>query len=497
MIGGARLTIPQTLIKNHMIQEQTHGLRTFWSRVCQLFMLTAFLTGFGLLATPTAQAQFSGAIYTTDEFSGVNINLFDSKPEVFLQGGPVGGGPGLPSGNYYCQVTTPSGALVLGKTLTASIVVTGPVGGTGHFLQSYQLTDILYTLTSGFTVKGFDDTTNGGGVYKVWISQDPLFINSTTKTDNFKVAEFVDDNPPQNPTGELCVVKFYDANLNGIQDIGEATIPGWKISVSGIEFQDLLLTTTLTDPECIVFDVGTYSVKELIAVESHWVPTKASIYEGEPANLVDVVFSSSVIDITLAAGDHTTVYFGNVCIGAGGGKTLGFWSNKNGQKLVGADDLAELVALNLRNANGSVFDPVSYNGASPALRPWLLNGTATNMSYMLSVQLAAMKLNVFNNGVNGYSGVSGASLVYAPQLSDFLDEDDGLNDLGFISVANLISAANTELGLHGFVTTSSADSAFRAYQEALKDALDDGNNNLNFLEPTYNPDHCPFSFVLP
>ena len=49
--------------------------------------------------------------------------------------------------------------------------------------------------------------------------------------------------------------------------------------------------------------------------------------------------------------------------------------------------------LNLRNADGSNFDPTT-----PAqVKTWLSKATATNMAYMLSAQLAAMALNV-NNG---------------------------------------------------------------------------------------------------
>jgi hypothetical protein len=58
---------------------------------------------------------------------------------------------------------------------------------------------------------------------------------------------------------------------------------------------------------------------------------------------------------------------------------------------------------------------------------------------------------------------------------------------GFLSVSGLMAEANTELGLHGLTT---AGSAFRAYQETLKTALDQGNNNLNFVQGTA----CPFSF---
>jgi hypothetical protein len=62
-----------------------------------------------------------------------------------------------------------------------------------------------------------------------------------------------------------------------------------------------------------------------------------------------------------------------------------------------------------------------------------------------------------------------------------------MNALGFISIGDLLSAANLELGLHGVTTDGSA---YRAYQEALKTALDRANNNLNFVQPR----PCAFSF---
>jgi len=178
--------------------------------------------------------------------------------------------------------------------------------------------------------------------------------------------------------------------------------------------------------------------------------------------------------VTVGTQDVAGPDFGNVCLGAGGGRTLGFWSNRNGQNLFNsqlANNLSLLQALNLRNANGSHFNPTSYS----QFKTWLLNATATNMAYMLSAQLAAMALNV-NNGL-----VSSSSLIYAPGASS-------ANAAGFATVSAIISEANTELGLHGLTLSASA---FRAYQEALKNALDRGNNNLNFVQP------APCSFDTP
>jgi hypothetical protein len=173
----------------------------------------------------------------------------------------------------------------------------------------------------------------------------------------------------------------------------------------------------------------------------------------------------------VAEGGFDGLYFGNVCLGDGGGKTLGFWSNKNGEKRMGqtlgmAAALAGLSAQNLRNPNGTHFDPATYK----KFRDWLLAGNATNMAYMLSVQYSAMWLNV--NAVNGSNpGVNPNSMIYAPGTNS-------ANFLGFATVGAVMAEANTELGLHG---TAGANDPWRSYQEALKNALDRANNNLNFV----------------
>ena len=95
------------------------------------------------------------------------------------------------------------------------------------------------------------------------------------------------------------------------------------------------------------------------------------------------------------------------------------------------------------------------------------------MAYMLSAQLAAMELNVFNGFVNGNA------LIYAPGTLS-------ANALGFATVNAVMAEANTELGLHAVAT---AAGPIRTYQEALKNALDRGNNNLNFVQP--GASSCP------
>jgi len=96
------------------------------------------------------------------------------------------------------------------------------------------------------------------------------------------------------------------------------------------------------------------------------------------------------------------------------------------------------------------------------------------MAYMLSAQLAAMELNVEAGFVNGNA------LVYAPGTNS-------ANGLGFATINNLMTEANAELTLH---PTALAGDSWRAYQEALKNALDKANNNQTFVQST----PCPFTF---
>lgn len=81
------------------------------------------------------------------------------------------------------------------------------------------------------------------------------------------------------------------------------------------------------------------------------------------------------------------------CTQLTGALTLGFYSNKNGQTTLTSDDLAFLSSLVLVNYNGT---DVNF-GSGGALKNFLLNATAKNMSYMISAQLATLELNIRHN----------------------------------------------------------------------------------------------------
>jgi hypothetical protein len=547
---------------------------------------TSRATGETVTATFTDDPPLPGAIFTTDNTcSGVDLNIYASKMDVYLDGGPAHeGAAGLPDGDYYVQVTDPSGATVLGTSVGSSDETPVHVSG-GEFATCYQLWAILIK-GSGATT-GYDDTPNAGGEYKVWVSTVSTFDNSSTKTDNFKVE--AGGGGGEQEVGTLQACKYEDANANGQKDVGEAALAGWSMTIvptdnvaedatqetgaGGCVTWTITLPTGAaasyavteaaptgglpwfnTDPgsngPCLIqaggcpapqksvdfvagdaaeiyfgniqsaekhgqkfYDANTNGSNDDGQVVQGWEITLTgtdllggavgptdmftdgsgnyafvdllpsfqpgdnyTVTEGTATSTSWIHTTGTSIAFSLAAGQiETGNDFGNVCVGAGNGHTLGFWSNKNGEKAMtnGAGGmegaLALLTGLALRNADGSDFDPPSYGD----FRTWLLAATAENMAYMLSAQLAAMELNVYEGFVDG------GALIYAPGTSS-------ANANGFATVSAVMAEANDELGVHG--TAFSGDS-WRSYQEALKNALDQANNNLSFVQAT--PATCP------
>lgn len=428
----------------------------------------AFVAVLAFCTTLRADPPLPGAIFTTDSTcTEVNQNIFDNKEDVYIDGGPAHpGAAGLPDGSYCVQVTDPSGQTVLGKSDPGAVTVVD-----GEFVQCYQLTSILKTGSSGFTVPGYDDTPNPGGEYKVWVSTDCNFDNNSSKTDNFQVNN---TNPTPTPTpsatptatptatpyptpcpkGWACVTAFYDANVNGIQDNGEQDLAGWQFHVFGHNNLQVQKET----PKCVYARVGLYRFVERRPNETNWVPTTPYRVEED----VDTDYTETVV-------------FGNVCLGEGGANDAAFWINRDSWTILTSADLTFLSSLYLRNANGTDFNPAT----TKALSNWLAKAGVTNMAYALSAQLATMQLNVRHAYVNG------SAMVYASGLLPY--STPGLNSAGFISVNDLMAAAAAEIQAHSLTTTGSPD---RAGQEALKDALQDANNNKSFAQSS----PCTFTF---
>jgi hypothetical protein len=428
----------------------------------------AFVAVLAFCSSLRADPPLSGAIFTTDSTcTQVNQNIFDNKEDVYVDGGPAHpGAAGLPDGSYCVQVTDPSGHTILGMSDPGAVTVVD-----GEFVQCYQLTSILKTGSSNFTVPGYDDTPNPGGEYKVWVSTDCNFDNNSSKTDNFQVNN---TNPTPTPTpsatptatptatpsptpcpkGWACVTAFYDANVNGIEDNGEQEISGWQFHVFGHNNLQVQKET----PKCVYARIGLYRFVERRPNETNWVPTTPYRVEED----VDTDYTENVT-------------FGNVCLGEGGANETAYWVSRDSWPLIAPGDLTFLSSLYLRNANGTDFNPAT----TKALSNWLAKATNTNMAYPLSAQLAAMELNV------RHASVSGSAMVYAPALLPY--STAGLNSAGFISINDLMTAAAAEIQAHSLTTSGSPD---RAVQQALRDSLEDANNNKSFTQSS----PCTFTF---
>lgn len=249
-------------------------------------------------------------------------------------------------------------------------------------------------------------------------------------------------------TNGVCLTKFYDANVNGYPDPDEEPMSGVSFTLTGNGIKQ----TQTTDND------GKAAFTNL--PDSFYV-----IKENVPSGYYAVTDSQSVY----VFGRNAIANFGNVCLGAGGAKGIGYWISKNGEAaLNNAGKMEEaLIGLRgwaLRNADGSDFDPYTYAD----LRAWMMRANAKNMTYMLSAQLAAMFLNTQLGYVDGYS-----SYIYTPGCGFW-------GSGNFMNVSTLMWWANYYLL---YQTTVDGKTPDRTYVECLKNSFDNANNNLTFVQP--------------
>jgi hypothetical protein len=291
-----------------------------------------------------AGAPLPGAIFTSlEEGETVNHNLYKDKRDVYLNAGPGPNAPqtaaGLPDGNYYFQVTDPSGKTLLSEDpiccrefrVEDGIIVEFVSktngcqywvgnGKNGYWQDCWEdgwvnghhdlgINPDHNSLT--IQLMPYDDTPNRGGVYKVWVT--PVekyeaktktfhgFIPAFSKTDNFKVKY---KRPVETPMLKVC--KFEDVNGNGLLDASEPPIKNWEIRITD--------TTTVTniyftdDNGCVEVMVpvdGNYIVQEI--VQTGWATT-ATYLNGNPlATPTETV----TVTVTARLSKSYSVMFGN------------------------------------------------------------------------------------------------------------------------------------------------------------------------------------------
>jgi len=308
-----------------------------------------------LSQTASAAPPLSGAIFTTTvDGSIVNENVrYEAKEDVYLDGGPGPNAPstaaGLPAGDYYFQVTDPSGKDLLSTdhitcrrihVNDAGVIdmvypgtnfsyVNGKDGGwESTVCQHAQGTDLDHTAEGAITVQlyPYDDTPNPGGVYKVWVTpvddydcddgyiasaadrKTPVnnegcsrfhgFIPAASKTDNYKVQQR--GKPFDAP--ELTILKFHDKDNSGTLNTGDEEVKGWMVDV--------------TDPLGVTNSVATAAL--IVAAE-------AGDYSADEENPTGTAHTFSYLDgallgaidpvkVTVAgdSGETHAIWFGNV-----------------------------------------------------------------------------------------------------------------------------------------------------------------------------------------
>jgi len=246
-----------------------------------------------LCVSGVAAAQVSGAIFTTTpDGSIVNENVhYTSKPDVFLSGGPGPNAPpgaaGLPPGEYYFQVTDPSGKQLLSTDSTRNRCVV--VGNAGYIINqrcgsAYGPGNHLLNPKAGtaneFVIQliPFDDTPNNGGVYKAWMTPVAAYVGNIDVTDNqncgngcfhgFIPADSKTDNFKVRDVTTYCITawKFLEDKKKGSSDVAS----GWPILFGGNIFH----TSDAGFVRICELTAGTYAISEQLPDDYEVVATE-------------------------------------------------------------------------------------------------------------------------------------------------------------------------------------------------------------------------------
>ncbi len=232
---------------------------------------------------------------------------------------------------------------------------------------------------------------------------------------------------------------FADGNRNGVRDNGEAGIAGREVRL--VTGSTSTPTTTDGSGAFRFADVpaGSYTVEMSVpAGQTATTPAQRTVTVCECGDVQVQAFGSASAMLPCR------------------GHTIGYWGNCHGLWLVHCFNLLPtLPTLGIVNHCGQRVAFSSLTG----FRNWLRNATATNMAYMLSAQLVAMHCNVAVGFVHPLCVVRSSSL-------------------GNITIAELMQRSVISLQAHPFTPSGHPQ---RAAQSALKNALDNANNNRNWL----------------
>jgi hypothetical protein len=276
-----------------------------------------------LAATAATAGPLPGAIFTTTATgSRVNANQYAAKEDVYLDGGPGSNAPAaaaaLPAGDYYFQVTDPSGKVLLSQDSVADRRFTVSAAGVITAASSHVTgTDGDHADLGARTVRLFPyaDTPNPGGVYKVWATPVGRFQGdvgaidnpgpfhgfepSWSKTDTYKVLRRGTVCDP----ATICIRKFDDVNGDGAWGAGEPSIV-WNVWVTDPSGRTTMYATPVTVPAGMP---GTWTVRE---DTSSGRPT-GSYVDGQVVSLTPYACPTVNVEVGCGCNEPHAVVFGN------------------------------------------------------------------------------------------------------------------------------------------------------------------------------------------
>ncbi|WP_165067187.1 Ig-like domain-containing protein [Paludisphaera rhizosphaerae] len=373
--------------------------------------------------------------------------------------------------------------VAVGTNTHDNATVTGAVAG-------FAIPTISFTLQgnsigSGSTEGGFNATSTASGALG---AGNYTYNASVAGDDNYFGAVSVDEHFTVDKADPTITTQAYPVSgVVGIVVLNDkATLSGGYIPTGTIVFtlkapdSSIVYTNTIT-----VNGNGVYDTKTMGNNPSGKLALQTGNYTWVAVYSGDVNNNGAQDD---GVNETATV------LGAQDGKTIGFWGNKNGQKVLtgktGGTTLLASFYDPLFGAKGALVNPcdmtksvlVDANGnyvklsdlnSYSFINNYLQNATATNMAYMLSAQMLATEFNV----LAGY--VAAGSLIYLPAVSTLTASHlTQLAGHGFTgtsyTVQQFLNAAILELIAHPKTIASGPD---RIYQEALKNIFDAVNNN--------------------
>ncbi|MHC4824784.1 MAG: SdrD B-like domain-containing protein [Planctomycetota bacterium] len=361
--------------------------------------------------------------------------------------------PNTPSGDYYVHVTDQLNGigdtvLSLNDTLDRFVTVTNLGGGVIQLSvpnnPGIMMGSGLNGLGDSLPLGYFAENLENECLYKAWLGDmwnEPVNPDNPYLVQQGGVRSYTYFRIGEGLGSTISGIVFDDFDADGEQDPGEPGLAGVEVQLIGINGTSSTISAADGSYSFLGVGNGDYEIKQIV-----------DLLSGRVSTTPDSAFLT-VCGCGLAPGAD----FGQTLdITDCDGHTIGFWRNRHGLNLVDSHDLlADLGSLNVVDADGDYFTTSS----SSAYKKWLKKANSVNMAYMLSAQLTAMHFNV------SVGFVGGNCMIDDPNL-------------GQVSISSVMDMAIDSLATDPYTPNGHAQ---RDYQEQLKNALDDANNNMNWL----------------